>query len=161
MRPCPSILKSTAWESWIDLAPIVDRGATIDAFFKATGKWLAETPRHNGNLNDMEMDALIGWIETYQIDLIKAKVEEPGLNDDRLLIAFWSLVAGVAGSSVWAKLAISVFIPASVAVTFGLGLIALGCGAAAVLKASAKARRWRMLNGLDLQLEAIKQHRGR
>jgi hypothetical protein len=159
MRPCPDILIGTAWEAWIAEAPEVEYGEDVDDYHRAAMEWFRNTPGHNSHPDEAQKQALIAWIESCQLALLRAKNPEPPLGEDRLKTAFWTLVGAVAGVSIWKTLGLTTLLPAPVAVGVALGLVALGYAGKAILHASKSGRRWRMLNQIDMRLETLKHFR--
>jgi hypothetical protein len=154
------LLQSTAWAGWIEDAPTTEIADNADSFHSAAMKWLGDAPGHNAALTAEEIDALSQWVTKYQLKLLGQMIDEPGLGEDRLIMAFWSTIGGAVGVSAVAKLGIAVTLAGPI-VASGLGILAAGFASASILKNSKKARRQRMIREVETSLTALidKLHR--
>jgi hypothetical protein len=157
VKPIPTALRGTAWEIWLRDAPDTDVDENGDAFYGAARNWLGNHPGGNSRPDDVQLNALADWASRYQILLLSQMIEEPGLGEDRLVLAFWSTVGGVAGASVVAKLGLAATTLAGPFVAGGLGVLAAGFAAASILRNARKSRRQRMIKGICLELQRVIQ----
>lgn len=155
MSQVPAALRGTAWEDWIATAPPVSLDTSGKAYYADAMHWLAETPGPNAVPDETERSALLIWITRYQQKLLNGKNDGPSLGEDRLILGFWSFLAGTIGSTLAAKLGLLFLGPAPVVVAAAMALTTITYAAVSVGKNARKATRNRMIQTVIDRLERL------